>query len=285
MDWIERLNSAIIYIEEHLNEKIEYEELAKILCCSTYHFQRMFAFMNDVPLSEYIRRRRMSLAVADIQRGEKIIDVALKYGYSSPTAFCRSFQSIHGVSPSQARKKGVQLKIYPPISFKLSIKGSEELSYRIEDKKAFQVMGVSMPLKDALEENFRTVPQFWNNELAKGTLSNLLSFDRDVFEGLLGISCVYNDTKDWKYYIAVSSSTKLNHTFEKYIVPASKWAVFSGSGTNLSLQELERRVITEWLPFSGFEYGNAPDIEHYIQADPNNAEYEYWLPIKSVNKE
>ena len=88
----------------------------------------------------------------------------------------------------------------------------------------------------------------------------------------------------WKYYIAVATSETAKFEFEKLIIPASKWAIFSGKGTNVSLQDLERRVITEWLPFSGFEYGNAPDIERYIQADPENAEYEYWLSIRNEKK-
>lgn len=280
MDWIERLNTAIKYIEEHLTEKIEYDELAKILCCSTYHFQRMFGFMNDVTLSEYIRRRRMSLAAADIQNGAKIIDAAIKYGYASPTAFCRSFKNIHGVSPSQVRKKGVCVKTYPPISFQLTITGSQELSYRIEDKATFQIMGISMPLEDSLEKNFKTVPLFWDKALESGILSKLMSLEKDVFHGLLGVSCVSGKSSEWNYYIAAAASISTNYAFEQYSIPASKWAVFSGNGTNYSLQELERRVIKEWLPFSGFEYGNAPDIEHYIQADPENAKYEYWLPIK-----
>ena len=95
LDWVKQLNIAIRYIEDHLTGTIEYDELAKMLCCSTYQFQRMFAFMNNVPLSEYIRRRKLSLAVADIQKGERVIDVALKYGYSSPTAFSRAFQCLH----------------------------------------------------------------------------------------------------------------------------------------------------------------------------------------------
>ena len=112
MDWVKQLNIAIRYIEDHLTGTIEYDELAKMLCCSTYQFQRMFAFMNNVPLSEYIRRRKLSLAVADIQKGERVIDVALKYGYSSPTAFSRAFQCLHGITPSEARKKGTLLKTY-----------------------------------------------------------------------------------------------------------------------------------------------------------------------------
>ncbi len=101
MEWIEGLNKSMNYIEEHLTEEIDYEQAAKLACCSTYHFQRMFAYMANLPLSEYIRRRRMSLAAVDLQNGDnKIIDVALKYGYNSPTAFNRAFQNIHGIAPS-----------------------------------------------------------------------------------------------------------------------------------------------------------------------------------------
>ena len=279
MDLVERLNTAIKYIEEHLTDTIEYEELTKLLCCSTYHFQRMFAFMNGVPLSEYIRRRKLSLAVSDIQNNERIIDIALKYGYASPTAFCRAFQNLHGVTPSEARKKGMSLKTYPPITFKLTITGTEELTYRIEDKPSIPIRGISIPLDKSIEKNFLVVPQFWNRAVESGMLTELMDLDKAEFDNLLGIS-VCGDNKEWKYYIAVSSLSNAGGKFEEYTIPASKWAVFTGSGTNISLQDLERRIITEWLPFSGFEYGNAPDIEHYIQANPNNAEYEYWLSIQ-----
>ena len=85
MDWIERLNKAMNYIEEHLTDEIDYGQLGRIACCSAYHFQRMFTYMAGVPLSEYIRRRRMSLAAVDLQgKNVKIIDVAGKYGYNSP---------------------------------------------------------------------------------------------------------------------------------------------------------------------------------------------------------
>ena len=106
MDWIERLNSVMDYIEGHLADTISTEEAARIACCSSYHFQRMFAYMADMPLSEYIRRRRMSLAAKDLLSGEKVLDVALKYGYASPTAFNRAFQSVHGIAPSLAGERG-----------------------------------------------------------------------------------------------------------------------------------------------------------------------------------
>ena len=96
MEWIERLNSAINYIEENLLEEIDYDQIAKIACCSTYHFQRMFSYMASVSLSEYIRHRRMTRAAVDLQNSdEKVINIGLKYGYDSPTAFNRAFQSVH----------------------------------------------------------------------------------------------------------------------------------------------------------------------------------------------
>ena len=114
MEWIDQLNEAIGYIEKHLAEKIDYEELARIACCSTYHFQRMFSYIAGVPLSEYIRRRRMTMAAVDLQEDAvKIIDVAQKYGYESPTAFNRAFQSIHGASPSAVKRGGVSIKAFP----------------------------------------------------------------------------------------------------------------------------------------------------------------------------
>lgn len=170
MEWIEKLNEAITYMEEHLTDEIDYEQLGKIACCSSYHFQRMFAYMAGVPLSEYIRRRKMSLAAVDLQgKDMKIIDAAYKYGYSSPTAFNRAFQSVHGIAPSALKKEGISVKSFPPITFKITVKGV--------------------------------------------------------------------------------------------------------------IQELERRIVTEWLPTSGYEYGNAPDVEVYLNPDPENARFEVWIPV------
>lgn len=93
MDWLERMNNAMGYVETHLSEDIDFDQVAKIACCSTYHFQRMFSFITSVPLSEYIRRRRLTLAAFELQQSDaKVIDTALKYGYESPEAFSRAFK-------------------------------------------------------------------------------------------------------------------------------------------------------------------------------------------------
>ncbi len=279
MKWVERLNQSIVYIEEHLTGEIDYERLGQIACCSAYHYQRMFTYMAGVTLAEYIRRRKMSLAAVDLRgKKEKIIDIAEKYGYSSPTAFNRAFQSIHGIAPSAVKNDGVSVKSFPPLTFTIAVKGVEELNYRIETKDAFRIIGVSAPLHKEVEQNFTVVPQMWQDAAMNGTIQKLAGMMDAPPMGLLGVSAC-NDDEQWKYFIAVSS-TKSSSEFEEYTVPASTWAIFPGSGINRSIQQLEQRIITEWLPASGYEYANAPDIEVYLNPDPQNAQYEVWIPVR-----
>ena len=142
MDWLEQLNNAMRYMEDHMEGELDLKQVAKIACCSVFHVQRMFSYMAGVPLAEYIRRRRMTKAAFDLQNTkEKVLQIALKYGYDSPTAFNRAFQSIHGVTPSTARQEGVVLKAYQPISFKITIRGEVEMKYRIEHHNAFRIVG------------------------------------------------------------------------------------------------------------------------------------------------
>lgn len=136
MEWVERLNQSMAYIEEHLTGEIDHEQLGRIACCSAYHYQRMFTYMAGITLAEYIRRRKMSLAAFDLQGGdERIIDIAEKYGYRSPTAFNRAFQSFHGIAPSAVKEEGVSVKSFSPIVFKIAVKGAAEMNYRLKQKK------------------------------------------------------------------------------------------------------------------------------------------------------
>lgn len=280
MEWIERLNEAMNYIEEHLTDEMNYEELAKIAGCSTYHFQRMFAYMANVSLSEYIRRRKMSLAAVDLQGGDaKIIDVALKYGYSSPTAFNRAFQTIHGIAPSLVRSEGVSVKSFTPMKFKMTVKGVEEMNYRIEKKDAFRIVGVSRPLYKEIEKNFAIVPKMWQDVAVDGTITKLVGLMDTPIKGVLGVSACNTD-EEWRYFIAVPSSADVDDTLEEYTIPAFTWAVFPGEGVcPQAIQELEQRIVTEWLPTSGYEYDNGPDVELYMSPDPQNAKFEVWIPV------
>ena len=289
MDWLHQLNDAVAYIEAHLDEEIDLGRIAQIACCSGFHFQRVFSYMAGVPLSEYIRRRRMTMAAFDLQNtDQKVIDIALKYQYDSPTAFNRAFQAVHGVAPSAARQEGVPLKAYQPISFKITIRGEAEMNYRIEKKDAFRIVGVKMTGNHSPdnEEGFALVPKFWQETHAKGAIPKLCSIMDSQPMGVLGVSTSagdwQNDTQ-FDYYIAVSSTQPTPEGMAEYQVPACTWAIFECKGPMPSaIQDLQRRILTEWLPNSGYQYVSAPDIEVYSDGDQTSPDYVcwVWLPIE-----
>ncbi|HWT75284.1 MAG TPA: AraC family transcriptional regulator [Mobilitalea sp.] len=282
MEWLKRLNSAVNYMEEHLTDNFDLDKMAQIACCSTFHFQRMFSYLAEVPLSEYIRRRKMTRAAFDLQNGnDKVIDIALKYGYDSPTAFNRAFQSIHGIAPSMAKQSGVILKAFPPICFQITIKGDVEMNYRIEKKEAFKIVGVKEHYVINIEENFANVPLFWQKTIQSGIIPTLCSYiDREP-NGILGVSTCMNG-KDFDYYIAAATSKETPEEFVEYIVPECTWAIFECVGAMpTALQNLQKRIVSEWLPASGYEYADAPDIEVYFEGNQQAEDYrcEVWLPI------
>lgn len=283
MEWLDGMNRSIAYIEEHLTGDIDIKQAARLAACSAFHYQRMFTYITDVPLSEYIRRRRMSLAAADLMHsGEKVVDLAQKYGYDSPTAFNRAFQSIHGVSPTKARQEGIRLTAFPPLTFTLSVKGEEAMNYRIETKEAFRIVGYVTGGHMSAEESMVKMPLFWGEVIRAGGIPKLCAIaDGKKMQGLLGV-CTYAEGEFEEYYIAVPSDAPVPEGMKEYTVPAATYAIFECIGAMpAAIQNVQRRIISEWLPTSGYEYANAPDIELYPDGDQSAADYrcEVWLPV------
>ncbi|MBO0447175.1 AraC family transcriptional regulator [Enterococcus ureilyticus] len=290
MEWVTRLENSLDYIEKHLTEEIDFAHLATLACCSTYHYQRIFSYMVGVPLAVYIRRRKLSLAGVELQQGAKVIDVAIKYGYESPNSFARAFKNQHGITPSQAQQEGSLLTSYPRIKFHITIKGDVEMEYRIETKEAFRIIGAKKALSADIEENFKETPLFWQQVGMDGTLNNLIPLMTQEPRGVMGISVGFeaaptdknnfSSSEGTSYYIAVASDQPAPDTLEEYTIPAFTWAVFSGHGAMPhAIQELEKQIVTDWLPSSGYEYANGPDIELYLDANLSNASFEVWLPV------
>lgn len=280
MEWIDRLNASIRYLEEHLTDEPDYSKAAQVACCSSYHYQRIFTYLAGIPLSEYLRRRKMSLAAVDLMNGEKVVDIALKYGYTSPTAFNRTFQRVHGVTPSAVQRGDATVRAYPPLSFKITVQGVHEMEYRIEKKDAFRVVGVSEPISSVIEQNFEVVPKLWARVSSDGTLPALLPLMDAAPQGLLGICACYGE-EQWRYSIAVASTQTPPPGMESREIPAFTWAVFPGAGAcPESIQALEQRIVREWLPTSGYDYADGPDIELYLNPDPANAKFEVWIPVE-----
>ncbi|ERI93971.1 transcriptional regulator, effector binding domain protein [Clostridiales bacterium oral taxon 876 str. F0540] len=277
MDTLENMKNAIDYIEKNLDSEIEYARIAQIAFCSQYHFQRMFAFLTGVPLSEYIRRRRLTLAAFDLQNSkEKIIDIALKYGYNSPDSFSRAFLVMHGIMPSKAREKGISLKAYPRITFSLSIKGVIEMNYRIEQKNSFSIAGVKQRFShvDGLGES---IGKMWS-ETSGETIAQIAGLGN----GLVGVySGMYEDnTTD--YYIAAITEKDPPKTLCTLEIPSFTWAIFEITGPMpTAMAEIWGRIFSEWFPTSGYEHAEAPELEWYSKGDMSAADYksEIWIPV------
>lgn len=298
MDTLERFNAALAYIEANLDGVIDGKEISKITLYSAYQFQKIFTAMSGIPLSEYIRNRRLDRAAFDLQNTDGTVgDIALKYGYDSPTAFNRAFQRLHGIAPSRVRtEKGLQLKAYPPMQFQLCIKGATVMKYRIVEQKAFRLVGYKLPtMRMKNFEQFKEIPKFWDENFANGNFAKLMSInlsekhDNGRVDGVLGICVVPDiDSDALDYYIATAYEGEAPKGMEEVIVPDCTYAVFECRGKiPFSVQDMTRSLYGEWLPNSGYEWANAPDIERYFDGDPTSEDYvcELWLPVRAKERE
>lgn len=278
MNWLDGFNQIIKHIEENLEGEIDYEKIAALLGYSVYHVQRLFAMIAGVPLSEYIRNRRLSKAAAELQGGEdKVIDVAVKYGYSSPNSFNRAFKALHGVSPSDVKKDGVSVKAYPPLFFELTVKGAQAMDYHIEKKNAFRIVGVKLHTTMENGKCYRSTPEFWQNLMKDGGQNNIIALMNGEPAGLLGMSNYSPDfsTSEFDYYIACASNRPVPDGMIEFTVPASTWAIFTCTEKEAdAVQKLEHRIVMEWLPTSGYQFAKAPDIELYSEEV-----WEVWIPV------
>lgn len=285
MEWLTELNRAIDYIENNLADNISYDKAAQIACCSTYYFQRMFSYIAGIPLSEYIRRRRMTVAAFELQVSEaKVIDIASKYGYCSPTSFNRAFQNVHGVTPSAARMEGTLLNTYPRISFSIKITGDESMSYRIETKDPIRIVGIKTALQENTEQNFKIVPAFWDTTLKSNMFSKICRLTNQNPPGILGVTA-YNNPQEIYYYIAAATDKPVPEGMVEFNIPSATWVIFECNGHfQESIQTIFKRFLTEWLPFSGYEYAELPDIEVYPIGDPKlkGGHSQVWIAVKKA---
>ncbi len=283
MEWLKKLGAAIDYIEDNLDKEISYDKAARIACCSTYYFQRIFSYVSGMSLSEYIRRRKMTQAAFELQRTkQKVIDIALKYGYSSPTSFNRAFQNVHGITPTAAKTMGSTLQAYPSIQFSIEITGGRAMTYHIAEKQPLRIVGIRILMVEDMEENLRLVPDFWKSVLQGNQFSEICKLSNQKPEGILGIS-VYESPTEIYYYIGVATDAPAPAGMYEYEIPGATWVIFENNGRfTEDVQSVFRRFYIEWLPFSGYQYAELPDIEIYPICDnqPIHGHSEVWIAVK-----
>ncbi len=286
MDWLTGIQNAINYVEEHLTEEIDYEEVAKEAACSGFYFQRIFGILCGLPLGDYIRNRRLTLAGGELSASDdKVIDIALKYGYESPESFTRAFSKFHGVTPSEAKKDGSKLKSFSRISVKIILSGGSVMNYKIVEKEAFDIMEKVETHSVVDSSNTKSIPDFWTRAHQDGTVKTLLDVTTDKTY-IFGI-CYGNlpeNAKSFDYSIAVACAKNAiaPEGFCRNTIPARTWAVFECKGAMPNaIQELWHRIVSEFFPASSYQPTCEMDIEAYGEGNMSAPDYssEIWIPV------
>ncbi|MFS0694163.1 AraC family transcriptional regulator [Streptomyces nitrosporeus] len=283
---LERLNQAMDHIEDHLMGAIDVAELARIAMTSEYHFRRMFSALAGIPLSEYIRRRRLTLSGAEVLAGERtLLDVAVRYGYSSGEAFARAFRAVHGVGPGEARRTGAALHSQPRMSFRLIVEGSSSMRYRVVEKDGFRLVGrgtrvplVHEGMNPAIVEFVRGIGmetlRLWE-EHADGEPGGLLAAVSDH-------SAEDAEGTEIGYFHGVVSGTEVPRAPESLDVEPGTWAVFESAGEfPLAVQYLWRDVYTQWFPSNPYRSRPGPSLSRTrVSEDGTHADAEVWIPVE-----
>ncbi|MEU4152054.1 AraC family transcriptional regulator [Streptomyces sp. NPDC026659] len=295
---LERLNHVMDRIEQGLDGTVDVEELARIAATSVYHLRRMFSALAGMPLSEYVRRRRLTLAAAEVVAGrETLLDIAVRYGYGSGEAFARAFRAMHGVGPGEARRTGAPLSSQPRMSFRLVIEGSGSMRYRIVEKPEFGVVGfrARVPLVHAGPN--QAIMDFVRG-IDKKELARLAELSDQEPEGVVAVCDDLDPSRaegtELDYYHGVvtsaptptpSPSPSPDH-LASLTVPAGTWAVFTVSGPMPeAVQLLWRDVFTQWFPSNPYASRPGPEILRVRPTpDGTGADCELWLPVEEAGR-
>lgn len=276
MEWVDRMNAVIDYVEKHLDDTVCTGEVSRIIAGPYAVFQRSFVQITGIPLSEYIRRRRLTCAAYEIQNTNKrILDIALQYGYESADAFGVAFKRLHGITPNMARKPDAQLKFYSRLHFTLTIRGVYEMEYKVIIKDDFCVLGIR-----------RITPYgggTWAIVKSDGSLEKMRTIAGERFVSL-GLCFGFGDDGSNDYMCGIEFSGNDIPGFDRYSYPRSSWLVFEAKGAISEgvLGNTWNRIYGEFLPQSEYQQVDLPTIEKYIEWDEktDRCRVEIMIPIK-----
>ena len=276
MDWVERMNKAVEYIEDNLAGEIYEKEICRITACSFQMFQGSFTQITGVSLSEYVRRRKLTCAAYELQNTDvKVIDIAVKYGYQSADAFRVAFKRLHGITPAEAKKFNSTLTFYCRISFSLNIKGVDKMNYTTIEKEPFKVTGIR-----------RITPYgggTWAIVKSDGTNERIKEISGKFFD--LGLCFGFGEDGSDDYMCAVEWDKDKEDIdgYDSYTYPAAVWLKFEANGkiTEGTLGNVWHRIHNEFLPQSKYKLAELPTIEKYVSWDDaaDICFVEIWLPV------
>lgn len=283
---LERLNQAMEHIESHLDQPLDVAGLARIATTSEYHFRRMFSALAGLPLSEYVRRRRLTVAGAEVLAGERtLLDIATRYGYGSGEAFARAFRAVHGVGPGEARRTGAALRSQQRMSFRLIVEGTSSMRYRIVDKADFRVVGRKARVPLVHEGANPAIADFIRG-IGPDVMRRVAALGDQEPAGIVGVSDQLDPSRaegtELDYYHGVVTGAEVPEDMDALDVPAGRWAVFEHSGPfPQSLQYLWRDVFTQWFPSNPYGSRPGPEILSVrLSEEGTQADAELWIPVE-----
>lgn len=275
MEWVDRMNQAIDYIESHLCDDINTDELSRIMVCPYSVFQRSFAPITGIQLSEYLRRRRLTCAAYDLQNtGQRILDIAIKYGYDSADAFTVAFKRMHGIAPQEARRLDVNLKFYARLTFTFMITGVQGMNYKVVERKAFRILGIR-----------RITPYgggTWEIVKSDGSFEKMREISGHMCD--LGLCFGFDSEGNNDYMCGVEYYGENIHGFDFYQYPDITWLIFTAKGTisGSVLGQTWKRIYGEFMPQSEYHQQDLPTIEKYIEwnESTDSCNVEIMIPVK-----
>lgn len=283
MEWNEKLQIIIDYVENHLQRKqepIDPQEIAEIAGCSFGFFQKVFSYMNGVSFSDYIRFRKLTLAGYELKSTDKrVVDVSFQYGYDSPTSFTKAFQQFHGVAPKDARNQAVSLRVVP----KMQVSVKQQYTWRLEPKAPFRLIGRSIRISKRNGEHYTKIPGFWSECQRDGSFSCLAAMAAGTPKGMFGL-CQSDEKRpdEVEYSIMVKADGILPEGYTQILIPEAAWAVFDCVGpVPQSIQEGWKYLQEEWLVKYPFSHANCPELEWYSDGNAYAADYlsQIWIPV------
>ncbi|AYM03318.1 AraC family transcriptional regulator [Levilactobacillus brevis] len=282
---MQTLNKLIDYIEDHLTDDISFSAVAYQLGLSEYHLRRTFSFIAGISLHDYVRNRRLAAANVDLVNGQAVTTVAFKYGYQSVEGFSRAFRDWSGYLPSEVRQSGMQ-KTFPKLSFHLEIKGGIPMNFRIEQKSAFNLVGVTkrIPIQfsgqnPAIQKLAQSITPLQRTHMH--TLGDLYPHQ------VLNASYAFDDARlaeQGRLTQLIGFATTQENPYAdltQLAVPSHTWAIFPNQGPfPQRLQETWGRIYSEWLPASRYKLVDAPEIS-FSQFGSVDVKSEIWIAVAS----
>jgi AraC family transcriptional regulator len=282
------LNRVVEFVEQHLDGDLDIAALARSLGTTEYHIRRMFSSLAGMPLSEYVRRRRMTVAAADVLGDGDLLGIAVRYGYGSTEAFGRAFRAVHGAGLADVRRDGGPLHSQPQLRFRLTVEGTNTMDTRIADRPAFRLIGhaIRVPL---IHEGVNPAIQGFITSLPATEHTRLKELSSTDPTGLLQVSADvdpdYTEGSELTYLhgVAVDIATPVPDDLDEIDVAAGTWAVFRVAGPYpAALQSTWAATAADWFPSNPWRLREGPSIVAVLDRSPDfsTATCELWMPVE-----